>query len=99
VDGRLMADLGRIWQVPSRLSQVEREFSDASQLTDGEGAFLGSAELAEALLACVSGWSRPRAALISRLSAVARLSELAAGSYEKTDAELAAALEKAMRLP
>jgi len=99
VDGRLMADLGRIWQVSGRLSWVEREFSDASQFTDGDGAFLGSVDLAEALHACVTGWSQQRAVLFSRLSNVARLSALAASSYEKTDAQLAAVLEKAMSLP
>ena len=99
MDGRLMADLGRIWQVPGRLSWVEREFSDASQFTDGDGAFLGSVDLAEALEACVTGWSQQRAVLFSRLSNVARLSALAASSYEKTDAQLAAVLEEAMSLP
>ena len=98
VDGRLMADLGRIWQVPGRLSRVEREF-DASQLTDGDGAFLGSAELASAVAACVTGWSQQRAVLTSQLSSVARLSALAAGSYGETDAQLGAVLEKAMGLP
>jgi hypothetical protein len=98
VDGRLMADLSRIWQVSGRLSWVEREFSDASQFTDGDGAFLGSVELASALAACVSGRSGQRAALISQLSNVARLSALAARSYEKTDAQLGAVLDKAMGL-
>jgi hypothetical protein len=96
VDGRLMADLGRIWQVSGRLRRVEREFADASAVTGGDDAFLGSAELASALRSCVSGWSGERAALISRLSNVARLSALAASSYEKTDAQLAAVLDKAM---
>ena len=99
MDGRLMADLGRIWQVPGRLSRVEREFSDASQVTDGDGAILGSAELASAVAACVTGWSQQRAALGSQLSNVARLSALAAGSYGETDAQLGAVLEKAMGLP
>lgn len=96
MDGRLMADLGRIWQVSGRLSQVEREFADASAVADGDGEFLGSVELASALRACVTGWNGQRAALISRLSNAARLSALAASSYEKTDAQLAAVLEKAM---
>jgi hypothetical protein len=99
VDGRLMADLGRIWQVSGRLSWVERELSDASLLTDGDGAFLGSVELASAVAACVTGWSKQRAALVAQLSNVARLSALAAGSYEKTDAQLAAVLETAMSPP
>jgi hypothetical protein len=98
VDGRLMADLGRIWQVSGRLSWVEREL-DAAQLTDGDGAFLGCVELASAVAACVTGWSKQRAALVSQLSNVARLSALAAGSYEKTDAQLAAVLETAMSPP
>ena len=93
MDGRLMADLGRIWQVSGRLSWAEREFSDTAQFTDGDGAFLGAADLAEALQACVAGWSEERSALIYRLSNVARLSALAASSYEKTDAQLAAVLE------
>jgi hypothetical protein len=99
VDGQLMADLGRIWQVSGRLSCVEREFSGASQFTDGDGAFLGSVELASAFAACVTGRSGQRAALFSQLSNVARLSALAASSYEKTDAQLGAVLEKAMSLP
>ena len=99
MDGRLMADLGRIWQVSGRLSWVEREVSDASACTSGDGAFLGSGELASALQSCVTGWSQQRAVLFSRLSNVARLSALAASSYEKTDAQLAAVLEKAMSLP
>ena len=99
VDGRLMADLGRIWQVSGRLSWVEREVSDASAGTDGDGAFLGSGELASALQSCVTGWRSQREALLSQLSSVARLSALAASSYEKTDAQLAAVLEKAMGLP
>jgi hypothetical protein len=98
VDGRLMADLGRIWQVSGRLSWVERELG-ASQLTGGDGAFLGSVELASALQACVTGWSERRAALVSQLSDVARLSVLAASSYEESDAQLGAVLEKAMGLP
>jgi hypothetical protein len=91
-----MADLGRIWQVSGRLNGAEHGFADASAITDGDGAFLGSAELASALQACVTGWGKQRAALFSRLAHVARLSALAAGSYEKTDAQLAAVLEKAM---
>lgn len=99
MDGRLMADLGRIWQVSGRLSWVEREFADTSALTsgdDGDGAFLGSAELASALQACGTRWSQQRAALVSRMSSLSRLSALAASSYEKTDAQLAAVLDKAM---
>ena len=96
MDGRLMADLGRIRQVSARLGQVEREFSDATEFTDGNGAFLGSADLSAALESCVSGWSQRRTALISQLSNVARLSALAASSYEETDAQLAAVLDKAM---
>lgn len=99
MDGRLMADLGRIWQVSGRLGWVEDEFSDASQFSDGDGAFLGSDELAAALAACANGRSGQRAALVSQLSEVARLSALAARSYEKTDAQLGAVLEKAMGLP
>jgi hypothetical protein len=99
VDGRLMADLGRIWQVSGRLSWVEREVSDASACTDGDGAFLGSGQLASALQSCVTGWRSQREALLAQLSSVARLSALAASSYEKTDAQLAAVLEKAMGLP
>jgi hypothetical protein len=96
VDGRLRADLGRIRQVSARIGRVEREFSGTSQFTDGDGAFLGSADLVAALEACVSGWSQQRTALISQLSNVARLSGLAASSYEKTDAQLATVLDKAM---
>jgi hypothetical protein len=96
VDGRLMADLGRIRQVSSRLGWVEREFSDGSQFTDGDGTSLGAADLQAALQACVTGWSQQRAALIAQLSNVARLSGLAASSYEQTDAQLAAVLTKAM---
>jgi hypothetical protein len=93
-----MADLGRIWQVSGRLSRVEREF-DAVPLTDRDGAYLGSVELASAVAACACGWSQQRAALISQLSTVARLSALAASSYEQTDEQLGAVLEKAMGLP
>jgi hypothetical protein len=96
VDGRLMADLGRIWQVPGRLSWVEREFSDESPFTGGDGALLGSAALESAVAACVTGWGQRRAALIAQLSDVARLSALAAGSYEETEAQLAAVLDEAM---
>jgi hypothetical protein len=96
VDGRLMADLGRIWQVPGRLGWAEREFAGESQLTGEDGAFLGSAALASALQACVTGWGPRRAALLAQLSDVARLSALAAGSYESTEAQLAAVLEQAM---
>ena len=98
MDGRLMADLGRIWQVSGRLSCVERELG-ATQLTDGDGAFLGSVELASALQECVTGWGKQRAALVAQLSTVSRLSALAASSYEKTDEQLGAVLEKAMGLP
>jgi hypothetical protein len=94
-----MADLGRIWQVSGRLSWVEREVSDASTCTSGDGAFLGSGELAAALQSCVNGWRSQREALLAQLSSVARLSALAASSYEKTDEQLAAVLEKAMSLP
>ena len=96
MDGRLMADLGRIWQVSGRLTQAEREFADASACAGRDGTFLGSVELASAVAACVTGWSGERSALISRLSHVARLSALAASSYEETDAQLAAVLDKAM---
>ena len=71
---RLIADLGRIRQVSGRLGGVEREFSDATQFTGDDAAFLGSADLAAALDSCVNGWSQQRAALISQLSNVARLS-------------------------
>jgi hypothetical protein len=97
VDGRLIADLARIRQVSGRLGWVEREFSDTTQFTSNDGAFLGSVDLAGALDSCVNGWSQQRTALISQLSNVARLSALAASSYEKTDAQLAAALDKAMQ--
>ena len=96
MDGRLMADLARIRQVSARLGWVEREFSDTSQFTGNDAAFLGSADLAAALDSCVNGWSQQRTALISQLSNVARLSTLAADTYEQTDAQLAAALDKAM---
>jgi hypothetical protein len=95
VDGRLIADLARIRQVSGRLGWVEREFSDSTQFTGNDGTFLGSAALAAALDSCVNGWSQQRTALISQLSNVARLSALAASSYEKTDAQLAAMLDKA----
>ena len=96
MDGRRMADLGRIREVSARLGWVEREFSDATQFNGADGAFLGSAEVAAALESCVNGWSQARAALISQLSDVARLSALAASSYERTAAQLTAVLEKAM---
>ena len=79
-----------------RLGTVEREFSDTTQFTGNDGTFLGSAELAAALDSCVNGWSQQRTALIAQLANVARLSALAASSYEKTDTELASALEAAM---
>jgi hypothetical protein len=96
VDGRLKADLGRIRQVSGRLGAVEQEFSDATRFTGGDGAFLGSADLAAALESCVTGWSQQRTSLMSQLANVARLSALAASSYEATDAQLAAVLDKAM---
>ncbi len=96
MDGRLMADLGRIRQVSGRLGWVERELSGASPFAGGDGAVLGDADLQAALQACVTGWSRQRAALIAQLSNVARLSGLAASTYEQTDAQLAAVLAKAM---
>jgi hypothetical protein len=96
VDGRLMADLGRIRQVSGRLGWVEREFSDASQFTGGDGTSLGAADLESALQACVTGWGQQRTALIGQLSSVARLSGLAASSYEQTDAQLTAVLARAM---
>jgi len=96
VDGRLMADLGRLWQVSGRLRRAEREFADVAAVTGGDGAFLGSGELASALQACLTGWSAERSVLVSRLSDVARLSALAASSYEESDAQLAAVLDKAM---
>lgn len=96
MDGRLVADLVRIRQVSGRLGWIEREFSDTTQFTGGDEAFLGSADLAAALDSCVNGWSTARAALISQLGHVARLSALAASSYEGTDAQLAASLDKAM---
>jgi hypothetical protein len=96
VDGRLVADLGRIRQVSGRLGSVEQGFSHETQFTDGNGAFLGSADLAAALESCVNGWSQQRTALISQLSNVARLSALAASSYQETDTQLAAVLDKAM---
>ncbi|HEY1820711.1 MAG TPA: hypothetical protein VGG83_12355 [Trebonia sp.] len=96
MDGRLIADLGRIRQVSGRLGGVEREFSDATQFTGDDAAFLGSADLAAALDSCVNGWSQQRSALISQLSNVARLSALAASSYERTDEQLAKVLDKAM---
>jgi 2-keto-3-deoxy-L-rhamnonate aldolase RhmA len=96
VDGRLIADLGRIRQVSGRLGGVEREFSDTTQFTGNDAAFLGSADLAAALDSCVNGWSQQRSALISQLSNVARLSALAASSYERTDEQLTSVLNKAM---
>jgi hypothetical protein len=97
VDGRLIADLGRIRQVSGRLGWIEREFSDTTEFAGNDAAFLGSADLASALDSCVNGWSQQRSALISQLSNVARLSALAASSYERTDAQLAAVLNKAMQ--
>jgi uncharacterized protein (DUF1501 family) len=96
MDGRLMADLGRIRQVSSRIGWVEQQFSDSSQFTDGDGVFFGSTDLEAALAACVTGWSQQRTGLLSQLSNVARLSALAANSYQETDDQLAAALSKAM---
>jgi hypothetical protein len=97
VDGRLIADLGRIRQVSGRLGWIAREFSDTTEFTGNDAAFLGAADLASALDSCVNGWSQHRSALISQLSNVARLSALAASSYERTDAQLAAVLNKAMQ--
>ena len=96
MDGRLMADLARIRQVSGRLGWIEREFSDTTQFTGNDATYLGSADLAAALDSCVNGWSQQRTALISQLSNVARLSTLAANSYQETDDQLAAALNKAM---
>jgi hypothetical protein len=56
-------------------------------------------ELASALRECVTGWGDQRTALVAQLSNVSRLSALAASSYEKTDEQLGAVLEKAMGLP
>jgi hypothetical protein len=97
VDGHLIADLSRIRQVSGRLGWIEREFSDTTQFTGNDTAFLGSADLAAALDSCVNGWSQQRSALISQLSNVARLSTLAASSYERTDTQLADVLNKAMQ--
>ena len=80
-----------------RLGWIEREFGDTTQFTGNDADFLGSAALASALDSCVNGWSQQRSALISRLSNVARLSALAASSYERTDTQLAAVLNKAMQ--
>ena len=96
MDGRLMADLARIRQVSGRLGWVEREFSNTTQFTGNDSTYLGSADLAAALDSCVNGWSQQRTALISQLSNVARLSTLAANSYQETDDQLTAALNKAM---
>jgi hypothetical protein len=96
MDGRLMADLARIRQVSGRLGWVEREFSDTTQFTGNDATYLGSADLTAALDSCVNGWSQQRTALISQLSNVARLSTLAANSYQETDDQLTAALNKAM---
>ena len=96
MDGRLMADLARIRQVSGRLGWIEREFSDTTQFTGTDATYLGSADLAAALDSCVNGWSQQRTALISQLSNVARLSTLAANSYQETDDQLTAALNKAM---
>ncbi len=96
MDGRLVADLGRISQVSGRLGWIEREFSDSTQFTGGDEAFLGSADLAAALDSCLNGWSQARTALIAQLKNVARLSALAASSYERTDAQLARVLDQAM---
>ena len=96
MDGRLMADLARIRQVSGRLGWIDREFSDSTQFTGNDATYLGSADLAAALDSCVNGWSQQRTALISQLSNVARLSALAASSYEETDTQLAATLDKAM---
>jgi 2-keto-3-deoxy-L-rhamnonate aldolase RhmA len=91
-----MADLAKIRQVSGRLGWVEREFTDTTQFTGGDAVFLGSSDLAAALDSCVNGWSQARTALIAKLGNVARLSTLAADSYEKTDAQLTQALDKAM---
>ena len=96
MDTRLIADLARIRQVSGRLGWIEREFSDTTQFTGNDTAYLGSADLAAALDSCVNGWSQQRTALISQLSNVARLSTVAASSYQETDDQLAAALNKAM---
>lgn len=96
MDGRLIADLARIRQVSGRLGWVEREFSDTTQFTGNDATYLGSADLASALDSCVNGWSQQRTALISQLSNVARLSALAASSYQETDDQLTSALNKAM---
>ena len=98
MDGRLMADLARIRQVSGRLGWIERQFSDTTQFTANDATYLGSADLASALDSCVNGWSQQRTALISQLSNVARLSTLAANSYQETDDQLTAALNKAMNL-
>ncbi|HEX3955350.1 MAG TPA: hypothetical protein VHZ03_01825 [Trebonia sp.] len=96
MDGRLIADLARIRQVSGRLGWIEREFSDTTQFTGDDATYLGSADLASALDSCVNGWSQQRTALISQLSNVARLSTLAANSYQETDDQLTSVLNKAM---
>ena len=96
MDGRLMADLARIRQVSGRLGWIEREFSDTTQFTGNDATYIGSADLTGALDSCVNGWSQQRTALISQLSNVARLSTLAANSYQETDDQLTSVLNKAM---
>lgn len=92
---RLKADLARIRQVSTRLGWVEREFTAATEIARGYGGYLGSANLTGALDDFATGWSRHRAALIADLAQVAKLSQLAANSYQGTDAKLASALQKA----
>ena len=92
-----MRERTQLANLVEQVQSIEREFSDTTEFIGNDAAFLGAADLASALDSCVNGWSQQRSALISRLSNVARLSALAASSYERTDTQLAAVLNKAMQ--
>lgn len=91
---RLRADLARIGNVASQITQIGAEFSQATTLAEGYESALGSAPLAGVLGTFASGWSIHRQRLIDDLSQEAALAETAAQSYRATDEQLAAALAR-----
>jgi hypothetical protein len=91
----LRADLTRIGEVATQITQLGNEFGEATQLADGYGPDLGSAQLAGALSEFASSWTINRKRLMDDLSQEASLAQTAVTSYHGTDAQLTAALGKA----
>ena len=93
---RLRADLTRIADTGSQLSDIKAQFDNAGQLADDLHDIIGRNELADRLNDFANNWKLNRDKLSTSLGSLSALCTQAAQAYGSTDEQLAQSLLDAM---